>query len=99
MLRRLKIGQRIGSGVAVLVGLLLAVVATAYSGFSAYGDLLEGDIKLSQLAERAQDNVLGLRRYEKDMFLNITDKAREAEYERHWKEEREHLLERLKEME
>ena len=95
MIRKLMIGQRMGLGFGLLMILLLAVIATSYSGLAAYGDLLEGDISISQHAERARANLIGMRRYEKDMFLNVTDRARENDYEAKWKEQHDHLLARL----
>ncbi len=95
MLRNMSIGQRIGLGFSLLVMLLLVVVATSYSGLSAYGDLLEGDIRIAQHAERARANIVGMRRFEKDMYLNITDKVKESEYEAKWREQHEHLVARL----
>src|SRR5262245_30963276 len=58
-------------------------------------DLLEGDIKIAQHAERARTNLLGMRRFEKDMFLNISDKAKEVDYEAKWREQNEQMLARL----
>jgi methyl-accepting chemotaxis protein len=94
----MSIGQRIGLGFALLVLLIVAVVVTSYSGLTAYGDLLEGDIRIAQHAERARANVLGMRRFEKDMYLNITDKVKEAEYEVKWREQHEHLQGRLSDL-
>ena len=83
----LRIGQRLGLGYGLLVLLLLAVVGTSFSGLNAYGDLLEGEIKIAQQAERARSHVLGMRRFEKDMFLNVADRAEELEYEAKWREQ------------
>ena len=55
MIRKLMIGQRLALGFGLLMMLLLAVIATSYRGLAAYGDLLEGDISISQHAERAPD--------------------------------------------
>jgi methyl-accepting chemotaxis protein len=95
MWKNLNIGQRLGMSYTLLVALLLVVVATAYSGLNAYGDFIEGDIKIAQHAERARANVLGMRRFEKDMFLNVGDKHREVEYHDKWNEQHEHLVARL----
>ena len=95
MLTRMNIGQRLGVGFGVLVLLLLVVVATAWSSLSAYGELMEGEIRLAQNAERARANVNGMRRFEKDIYLNVTDKAKEAEYEVKWREQHDHLVARL----
>jgi methyl-accepting chemotaxis protein len=98
VLRGMNIGQRLGTGFGVLVILLLTVVATAWSSLSAYGDLLEGEIRVAQNAERARANVNGMRRFEKDSYLNVNDKAKEAEYELKWREQHDHLVARLSEI-
>jgi methyl-accepting chemotaxis protein len=74
---------------------MLAVVGTAWSSLSAYGELLEGEIRVAQNAERARANVNGMRRFEKDSYLNIADKGKEAEYEVKWREQHDHLVARL----
>jgi methyl-accepting chemotaxis protein len=94
----LSIGQRLGLGFALLVALLVVVVATSYAGLGAYGELLEGDIKIAQQAERARANVVGMRRFEKDLFLNLADRAKEAEYGVRWREQHDHLIARLAEL-
>lgn len=94
----LSIGQRLGLGYGLLVLLLLVVVATSYVGFNAYSDLLEGDTPLAQHAERARSNLLGMRRFEKDMYLNVTDRTKELDYEAKWKEQRDEMAARLSDM-
>jgi methyl-accepting chemotaxis protein len=95
VIRKMSIGQRLAVGFASLVVLLLVVVGTAYSGLTAYGDLLEGDMQMAQHAERARANVTSMRRFEKDVFLNLSDKAKEADYDAKWREQREHFLARI----
>jgi methyl-accepting chemotaxis protein len=95
----MNIGQRLGGGFAVLVSLLLAVVATAWSSLSAYSELLEGEIRVAQNAERARASVNAMRRFEKDAYLNVTDKAKEAEYEIKWHEQHDHLVAHLSDIE
>jgi methyl-accepting chemotaxis protein len=94
----MNIGQRLGIGFGILVLLLLSVVATAWSSLTAYGELLEGEIRVAQNAERARANVNGMRRFEKDSYLNVNDKVKEAEYEVKWREQHEHLVARLAEI-
>jgi methyl-accepting chemotaxis protein len=95
VLKTMNIGQRLGLGFGVIITLLLIVVATAWSSLSAYGELMEGEIRLAQSAERARANVNGMRRFEKDVYLNVTDKAKVAEYEVKWREQHDHLVARL----
>jgi methyl-accepting chemotaxis protein len=99
MFRNLGIGQRIGIGFALIVALLLSVVWTASLGFSAYGDLLDGDVRIAQHSERARANVVGMRRFEKDMYLNVGDHAKVTEYEAKWREQHEHLVARISDLE
>ena len=98
MLTNMNIGQRLGLGFGVLVALLLVVVATAWTSLSAYGELVEGEVRLAQSAERARANVNALRRFEKDAYLNVADKVKEAEYEIKWKEQHDHLVARLSDL-
>ncbi len=95
MLRRMNIGQRLGVGFGVLVLLLLAVVATAWSSLSAYGELLEGEIRVAQHAERARANVNAMRRFEKDSYLNVAHRDAETDYEVKWREQHDALVARL----
>lgn len=99
MLRGMNIGQRLGIGFGVLVLLLLAVVGTAWSSLSAYGELLEGEIRVAQNAERARANVNAMRRFEKDEYLNVADKTKVSEYETKWREQHDRLLDRLADVE
>jgi methyl-accepting chemotaxis protein len=99
VLRRLNIGQRLALGFGFLVVLLLVVVATAWSSLSAYGDLMEGEMRMAQYAERARGDVNTMRRFEKDMYLNVGDKAKEAAYEVKWREQHESLVHSLSELE
>ncbi len=47
------------------------------------------------MSARARSDVLGMRRFEKDILLNIDSKETVAKYLEQWKGEREHLLARL----
>lgn len=94
----LRIGQRLGLGYGVLVVLLLAVVLTSYSGLTTFADLLDGEVTMAQGAERALANVLGMRRFEKDLFLNIGDREEQIEYNAKWKAQRDELVARLAEI-
>ena len=98
MLKNMNIGQRLGLGFGVLVALLVLVVVTAWSSLSAYSDLMEGEIRLAQHAERARANVNAMRRFEKDVYLNIDDRTKVAEYEVKWREQHDHLTARLSDL-
>jgi methyl-accepting chemotaxis protein len=97
--RHLNIGQRIALALSLMVVILVTAILTALSGLSAYGDLVEGDVRLAEHAERARANVVGMRRFEKDMYLNVGDRAKVDEYESKWKEQHEHLESRIHDIE
>jgi methyl-accepting chemotaxis protein WspA len=64
--------------------LMLIVAATGFWGIhstSSNADrLLKGDVQIVEQAAAAQNDVLELRRYEKDIFLNCLDAAKVEEY-------------------
>jgi methyl-accepting chemotaxis protein len=103
MLQDVKIGMRLGVGFGLMLLLIIVVGAVGYWGVekstSATIGMLKGDATLSENASRARANVLGMRRYEKDLFLNMGDRAKEDEYYAKWKEEHEHLGARMAELE
>ncbi len=49
--------------------------------------MLRGDATVSEHAARARANVLGVRRFEKDLFINIASAEKQAEYLAKWKEQ------------
>lgn len=99
MFNNWKIGKRLALAFGISI-LLMAVVAIAgFWGLSqtvqtTYG-ILHHDAKLMEQAEQAQVNSLELRRYEKDSFLNIGDKQKEADYSDKWNKEHADLVENL----
>jgi len=84
MLKNLKIGKRLGIGFGVMLVLILVVGITGYWGVNEATtttmNMIKGDISISEYAAGLRANTVGMRRYEKDMFLNIHDKAKVAEY-------------------
>ena len=103
MLNNLKIGMRLGIGFGLMLVIILAVGITGYWGVRESTDttieMLRGDATLSENASRARANIVGLRRYEKDIFLNIGNRDKEEEYLKKWQEEEDHLQKRLAELE
>src|SRR5437764_12928661 len=94
-----KIGMRLGLAFGFSV-LLVAVVAVAgFWGLSqavqTTYSILHHDAKLMEQASQAQANGLGLRRYEKDLFLNIGDQQKESDYSDKWNKEHADLIENL----
>src|SRR5260370_42651680 len=94
----MNIGQRLGLGFGVLVALLVLVVVTAWSSISAYSELMEGEVRLAQHAERARGNVNAMRGFEKDVYLNVGDRTKAAEYGVKWREPQEHAAARLSDL-
>lgn len=97
-----KIGKRLGLAFGISI-LLVAVVAVAgFWGLSqavqtTYG-ILHHDAKMMEQASQAQANGLGLRRYEKDYFLNIGDKEKQDEYANKWNKEHADLAANVNEL-
>jgi methyl-accepting chemotaxis protein len=99
MLKNLTIGSRLRVGFGALGLLMLGVAGAGYWGTRQAADLA-GDVinvyaPLVEHAQRARANTLGLRRYEKDVFLNLETPAKVAEYVEKWDDQLKRLDERL----
>jgi len=103
MFKNMKIGTRLALGFGFVLVMLIGIGFTGYWGVNKVSNntiaMLQGDSTVSEHAARARSNVLGLRRFEKDLFLNIGAKDKEAEYFKKWKEQGEHLALRIKDLE
>lgn len=103
MFRNLKIGTRLSLAFGLLLLLMAGAAGAAYFGMSSIGnetlDMLRTDAKLERASSRAQVNTLGLRRFEKDTFLNIGDSQKIDDYLKKWDEERQELNQHLEEIE
>src|SRR5215510_2807205 len=99
MLKNMSIGKRLGLAFASLCVLMLAVAGAGYWGTHQTATLATGVIKvdspLVEHAQRARANTLGLRRYEKDVFLNVTAPEKVEEYAVKWKDQLKRLDDRL----
>ena len=99
MLNNWKIGRRLGFAFGITLVLVAVVALAGFWGLSqaaqtTYG-ILHHDAKLMEQASQAQANGLGLRRFEKDLFLNIGDKQKEADYADKWNKEHADLIANL----
>jgi methyl-accepting chemotaxis protein len=94
-----KIGTRLGLAFGISIILVAIVAVAGFWGLSqavqtTYG-ILHHDVKMSEQASQAEANGLGLRRYEKDYFLNIGDKEKETGYRDRWNKEHADLVENI----
>lgn len=103
MFANMKIGTRLGTVFGIILFLLLTVAATGFWGMQMIDEEivkdLEGDGMIAQHAGRARANILGLRRFEKDIFLNIGSADKTEKYYKEWNEEKTSLEERIKSLE
>jgi methyl-accepting chemotaxis protein len=87
-MKNLPIGLRLALSFMMMLVITVSVAASGYWGVSRIAtvtrDMLEGDFARSSLADGISQNVLFLRRYEKDFMLNIGDNAAEEKYGREW---------------
>ena len=101
--RDMKIGKRLGLGFGLILVLLLVVALCGYWGAAATSNttiaMLHGDAFVSQHAQRARANVIDLRRFEKDLFLNMGSKSEEEKYLKEWQEQCGRLEARLNDLE
>jgi methyl-accepting chemotaxis protein len=90
MLKDMKIGMRLGVGFLILVALALGVGASGFWGVNLMrrniDDILAGDAKVAEHSARLRADIVQMRRYEKDLFINIGDKVKEADYLRQWED-------------
>jgi methyl-accepting chemotaxis protein len=79
--------------------LTLAVGMAGYWGLrrvsGATAKMLQEGAQIAQHSAGIRANTLGLRRYEKDMFININALNKVGEYETKFKDQYEHLLQRI----
>jgi methyl-accepting chemotaxis protein len=103
MFKNMKISTRLAFGFGFLLVMLVGIATAGYWGVSSISGntlkMLNGDATIAEDSARARANVLGLRRFEKDLFLNIGSKNKEEEYMKKWKEQHEHLAARIKDLE
>ncbi len=101
-MRNLSIGLRLSLSFGLVLVLTLAISGGGWWGLETTSrtarDMLEGDGAMAHLAESAHGRALELRRYEKDLLLNIGTPALQAEYLAKWREDSKQLRELLQQM-
>lgn len=99
----MKIVTRLYLGFAILLALLIAVWGFGKWGFVSYHDAIsntfEGDLKIMELSTRARSDALGLRRFEKDMFINIGSAKDVEKYFSSWNDTNAYLTARISDLE
>ncbi len=101
--RNLTIGKQVNAGFGIV---LLISIAIGIAGYWSTNQITEGavsefytDAAVMEHSIRANTDVLGLRRFEKDIYLNIASKDTVSQYYEKWKKEREHLVGDLNDIE
>ncbi|MDP3177883.1 MAG: methyl-accepting chemotaxis protein [Spirochaetaceae bacterium] len=95
----MKLAMRIYLAFAVILIILGGVAALGYWGLNrtnaAVDAALDGEGAVLEHAYRARANIVGMRRYEKDIILNLGDSAAVDDYAAKWREEAASVLERF----
>ncbi len=102
-MKNLRIGRRLALGFGLVFGMMALIAATGYWGLESVGDvatrIAEIDATLVETSAHARIDVLELRRYEKDYFLNVGASNKEGEYLVKWEAQVAGLTERLDHLE
>jgi methyl-accepting chemotaxis protein len=97
MLSNWKIGKRLTLAFTITLILIGIVAAAGFWGLSQMVDttnaILHGDAKMMEFAAELEVKTLNLRRYEKDVFLNVRDKEKVREYAAKWHESQREAIE------
>jgi len=99
MLQNMSIGKRLAVGFGLLLALVALVAGSGYRSTRLASSLamqvLKVESPLVEHSQRVRANTLGMRRFEKDVFLNMATPEKVAEYLAKWKDQRDRLLERV----
>jgi hemerythrin-like metal-binding protein len=99
MFKNLKISTKLTAGFGLVLALLAAIGVCGYFGAKTMrtiaDDAINTDGKIIEHSERIRMNILQLRRFEKDLFLNIASGDKVTEYQGKWDKAREQLHERI----
>uniref|UniRef100_C6E1U6 Methyl-accepting chemotaxis sensory transducer n=1 Tax=Geobacter sp. (strain M21) TaxID=443144 RepID=C6E1U6_GEOSM len=103
MLSDLKIGTRLLLCFGLVLLLLIAVAGTGYWGIkqveATTDTMLSTEGRIAEHSARARASILGMRRYEKDIFLNLGDANKVEEYLQKWNAEAAKTTERIADLE
>ena len=102
MWRDMRIGKRLTLSFSALFAILLLTAASGFWGLrevAATADhVLTTDAALAEHSARARANTLGLRRFEKDLFLSLASPELAASYLAKWYDQRDRLRARLEDL-
>jgi methyl-accepting chemotaxis protein len=94
------IGKRLTLAFGLVLAFMMAVAAVGYWGLSVTADLarhlIAVDAALVEHSQRALTSTLGMRRFEKDLYLNIGDLSKVTDYAGKWSAEHDQLVDELK---
>lgn len=99
----MKIGTKLFAGFGIILLLLVTLWGAGRWGFTSYQGAvsvaLSGDLKIMEHADNIRAHALGLRRFEKDMFINIGSAAEVEKYYSSWNGELSELKTRIEGLE
>ncbi|HJV34946.1 MCP four helix bundle domain-containing protein, partial [Geomonas sp.] len=97
------LNRRLKFSFGVVFAMLLLVGGTGYWGIHTLSAVstraLQVEAKIAENSARLRADVLGLRRFEKDIFINIDSKEKVAEYATKWKDQLSHAQARIADLE
>lgn len=84
----MRIGTKLFAGFGIVLSLLVVLWGVGQWGFASYqgavSKVLSGDLHVMEHADNIRAHALGLRRFEKDMFINIDSPADVDKYYASW---------------
>jgi methyl-accepting chemotaxis protein len=96
---RLTVGKKLLGISVISAALTITVGAVGYWGLQSVSGttakLLKEEAKIAEYSAQVLANVLELRRYEKDIFINMQDRKKVEEYTAKWQDQQERLSRRL----
>lgn len=102
-MKNITIGTRLYLGFGALLTLLFVLWGVGKWGMASFHDAisatLKGNVKIMELSSRARANALGLRRFEKDVFINIGSAKDVEKYRKGWDDELGKLKARIADLE
>jgi methyl-accepting chemotaxis protein len=102
MFRSMKIRSQLAIGFGLVIVLLIGTFSVGYWGVTTLAartqEMLAHEAKQGEHSSRARANVNGMRRFEKDLYINIASAESRRSYLSKWKEQHEHLLARLRDL-